>query len=131
MVGRRAIALAVAAAVLAVSAPAMAGKSKHYYGRYHYGHHGYHRHHHNNDAYWIGAALIGGLVLGHLLTRAAEPPPRRYVRRVRPVLGDCRPTTGVGYRNGRKAEFGGTICYDSVRRGYITPGSVYFIRYLR
>ncbi len=127
MLGKRTIALVVATAVLAVSTSAVAGGSKHYYGRYHYGHH----HHHNDDAYWIGVALIGGLVLGHLLTRAADAPPRRYARRVRPVLGDCRPTTGIGYRDGRKAEFGGTICYDAARRGYITPGSAYFIRYLR
>ena len=126
---RRLIAALSTAALLLASAPAWAG------GGYGYGHHGHgyrvHGHGHGHGAIVVGA-LVGGLVLGHLLTRPAYYPEPRYYPPPPPrlVLGNCRPTTGTGYLNGYPAQFGGTMCFDQFGRGYITPGSEYFIGYL-
>ncbi|MFQ5774179.1 MAG: hypothetical protein ACE5GS_06665 [Kiloniellaceae bacterium] len=130
---KRIVAALAAAALLAATAPAFADGYGHgHYG--HYGHYGHgHRHGHHGHGYAVLGALVGGIVLGHLLTRPsyyaapvyyAPPAPPR------PVFTHCLPTTGVGYVAGRPAEFGGTMCYDQYRRGYIVPGSTYFIRYL-
>ena len=121
-----------AAGLLLASAPAWAGGYgygyKHGYSHYGYRHHG---HGHGHGAIVVGA-LVGGLILGHLLTRPAYAAPRYYAPPPpRLVLGGCRSTTGTGYLNGRPALFGGTMCYDQYRRGYVTPGSQYFIGYLQ
>jgi hypothetical protein len=133
---RRFIAALSAAALLAASTPALA--AGHGHGHYGYGHyrgsHGghYYRGHHGHD--YTGAIVLGTLagvlVLGHLLSRPVyyappPPPPPRL------AIGNCLPTTGVGYVNGRQAEFGGTMCYDQFGRAYILNGSEYFIGYLR
>jgi len=130
---RRLIAALSAAVLLLASAPAWAGGG---YG-YGYGHHGYgyrvhsHWYGHGDGAIVVGA-LVGGLVLGHLLTRPAYYPAPAYYAPPPPrlVLGNCKPTTGTGYLNGYPAQFGGTMCFDQFGRGYITPGSEYFIGYL-
>ena len=42
----------------------------------------------------------------------------------------CRPVTGIGRdRDGRKAKFGGTMCYDRYGSSYIVPGSRHVIHY--
>lgn len=122
---RQIIAALAASALLLGTTPALAG------GYGHRGHHG-HRHHGGNDeaAYLVGG-LVGGLILGSLLTRASAPPPPRYAAPPQPALGGCRPTTGTGYLNGRPAEFGGTMCYDAYGNAYILSGSERFLGYLR
>lgn len=103
-------------------------RHSHYYGypyRYHYrqhGHHGAHFRYHGST----------------------YPAPARHITVVRAVgtadpsltFGygnrariDCKSTTGTSTVNGRQAIFGGTFCYDDYRRGYIVPGSQYFIGY--
>jgi hypothetical protein len=120
---RKIIAALAASALLLGAAPAMAGG---------YGHRGHGGHGHDNDeaAYLIGG-LLGGLVLGSLLTRASSPPPPRYYAPPQPALRGCRPTTGTGYLNGHPAQFGGTMCYDSTGNAYVIRGSEHFIGYLR
>ena len=144
---RKTIITLAVAAVLAAATPALAGSygygghfgpyfgySRHghfgpYFGYSRHGHFGghhrfRHRGHRGHGAIVVGAVL-GGLVLGPLITQsAARPAPRA------PALRDCRATTGVGVANGRRAEFGGTMCYDHLRRPYVIRGSEYFIRYL-
>ena len=42
----------------------------------------------------------------------------------------CHPVTGTGYdRYGRRAKFGGTMCYDRYGSSYIVPGSRHVIHY--
>jgi len=42
----------------------------------------------------------------------------------------CHGVVGHGYDHfGRRATFGGTMCYDRAGRGYVVPGSRYVIRY--
>ena len=43
---------------------------------------------------------------------------------------DCHPVSQVKWHHGRKARFGGTLCYDRYGNGYIVPGSRYFVGYL-
>jgi len=42
---------------------------------------------------------------------------------------DCKPTSGSGLYQGRRATFGGIFCYDANGRGCIVPGSDYLIGY--
>jgi hypothetical protein len=96
--------------------------------------HGGHSHGHGHGHGWaIGGALVGGVVLGHMLSQPRYPyypyppyPPGPPAA----ALGNCQPTTGVGFLNGRRAEFGGTMCYDAYGNGYVLPQSQRFIRYL-
>ncbi len=115
------VAAAVAAILLAASVPAQAGG-----GHYRGGAHG-----HGHDGYWLGAAILGGLIVGHLLASASRYPEPAYRPYPATVLRDCQPTTGRGYVNGRPAQFGGTICYDAYRRPHIVRGSAHFIGYLQ
>ncbi len=42
----------------------------------------------------------------------------------------CHPVTGIGRdRYGRRAKFGGTMCYDRYGSSYIVPGSRHVIHY--
>jgi hypothetical protein len=150
MMKRLILALSAGALVLA-SAPAWAdgyegrgsGYKRHGYGhggysyseRYEYRERRSYGRRHRDDSALIGGVLAGGLVLGYLLSRPAysapayrapvtyAPPP--------PVLGNCQATVGTGYYQGRPAQFGGTMCFDRYGRGYVTPGSRYFMGYLR
>jgi hypothetical protein len=120
---RQIIAALAASALLFGATPALAG------GHGHRGHHGHGRH--GDEAAYLVGGLLGGLMLGSLLTRASTPPPPRHYAPPQPVLGGCRPTTGTKYLNGRPAQFGGTMCYDSYGNAYILRGSEHFIGYLR
>ena len=42
----------------------------------------------------------------------------------------CHPVSKVRWDRGRKARFGGTLCYDAYGNGFIVPGSRYLIGYL-
>ncbi len=129
---RKVIVAFFAAAVFA--SPAVAGG----WGKY--GHHGgyygggvHYRHHsHGDAALYVVGGLVGGLLLGHLLTRPRyrAPYPQVTYTRVEPQFTHCRETTGTGYRGGRKALFGGTLCYDQARRAHIVNESVRFIGYV-
>ena len=106
-------------------------------------------HGHGSSGALVVGALGAGLLLGYILTRpqsrasdrtyysrpiqasaaaSAQPasPTFGYGKRVR---RDCKPTTGSGLHQGRRATFGGTFCYDGDGRGYIVPGSEYLIGY--
>ena len=94
--------------------------------------HGGHSH---GDGAAIAGALVGGVVLGHVLSQPRYPyypypyppyPPGPPAA----ALGNCQATTGVGFLNGRRAEFSGTMCYDVYGNGYVLPQSQRFIRYL-
>jgi hypothetical protein len=118
---RKMIAALAASALLFGATPALAGGG--------YGHHGGHHGHGGHGAALFGL-LVGGLVVGSLLARASSPPPRYYAP-PQPALGNCRPTTGTGYLNGRPARFGGTMCYDGYGNAYVIRGSEHFIGYIR
>ncbi len=120
---RQIIAVLAVSTLLLGSTPATAGG---------HGRHGHHRHgHHHSHATYLVGGLLGGLVLGTMLTRATTPSPPRYAAPPQPVLGGCRPTTGTGYLNGHQARFGGTMCYDRYGNPYILSGSERFLGYLR
>ena len=109
-------------------------------------------HGHGSSAAVAVGALGVGLLLGHLLTRPQSRPVDRSYRQptrssasgvmlkrtqsASPTFGygkrarrDCKPTTGSGLHQGRRATFGGTFCYDASGQGYIVPGSEYLIGY--
>jgi len=105
----------------------------HGYG-YRHGHYGYRRYHGYGGGYGyaIAGALVGGAIVGSLLTQPTYyAPPRPIYVPAPPVLGNFLATTGIGYVGGRQARFGGTMCFDQYGRGYIMPGSQYFIGYLQ
>lgn len=123
---KKTMAALLAMVILAASAPALAGGyghggNNHGHFKYRYGVHG-HGHY--------GAALLGGLLAGVLINGILTHPAPRYAAPAPPQLGNCQPTTGTGYANGRPALYGGTACYDAWGNMYVTPGSEYFIRYL-
>ena len=114
--------------LLTIASAAQAGG----YG-YGYRHHGHHRH--GGHGALVVGALFGGLVLGHLLSRPAGPRYQTYapVSRVYgppPGLGGCQRTTGTAYRNGRLAQFSGTMCFDQAGNGYVLNNSTRFLGYL-
>ncbi len=106
-------------------------------------------HGHGSSGALVVGALGAGLLLGYLLTRPQSrardrayysrpirPPAAASARPASPTFGygkqvsrDCKPTTGSGLHQGRRATFGGTFCYDGDGRGYIVPGSEYLIGY--
>ncbi len=119
--------------VLNTALPALAGGYGYGYG-YRQGNHfkgygGHRRHGYRYGFHGHGGALVGvllgGVLLGHLLSQPAPYVPPA------PALGGCRPTTGTAYLNGRLAQYGGTMCYDRFGAPYVIPGSEYFIGYLR
>lgn len=116
--------------LLAVSSTVSAGG----YGHRHGGHHGYH-HRGGGHAGLVVGALIGGAILGHLLTEPYRPRRARYDSVAStygppPGLGGCQATTGTGYVNGRPAKFSGTMCFDSAGDGYILNNSTRLLGYL-
>ena len=131
--------LACMALILALQAAPIAGAladgGRHgWYGRG-YNHHYRHRHGHGHDAAVGVVVFLGGMLLGHLLTRSYEPYYREPIRsgpQWGPPrgLGNCTPTTGEGVVNGRRALLSGTWCTDRYGRGYILQDSVRFVRYL-
>ncbi len=78
----------------------------------------------------IAGALAGGVVLGHLLSQPSYRTQNNYAPAAQPYRRDCHATTGTHTYQGRTARYGGTMCYDSYGRGYIAPGSRYFMGYL-
>jgi hypothetical protein len=97
--------------------------------------HGYRHHGHHHGHVGAGVALfLGGLVVGHLLTRNYDDPyyePRPVRVAPPPIeLGNCRPTTGETVIDGRSALMSGTWCTDQYGRGYVLDDSVRFERYL-
>lgn len=102
------------------------------YGHRSYGRRGYGYRGHRSYGYGpaIAGAFAGGVVIGNLLSQPSYRTQTNYVPVAQPRLNNCRATTGTHTYNGRTARYGGTMCYDSYGRGYITPGSRYFIGYL-
>jgi len=145
---RKLIAALAAAAMLLATLPAYAGGSAWRYGHGYSGHHGGytvfrysgHRHygyrpyrgyghHHDGDVVVaLLGGLLGGVVIGSVLSQPSyAPPPAAYVP---PRFTHCVPTTGVRYLNGREALYGGTMCYDGNGTGFIQNDSVHFLYYL-
>lgn len=122
--------IAALAALLLVAAYLPAAAAGRHGGGYYGGGAHYYGHGHGSDAYWLGAAILGGLIVGHLIANAARPP-AAYHRYPTTALRDCRPTTGQGTVDGRPAWFAGTICYDANRRPYILRGSERFVGFLQ
>ncbi len=147
---KRLIAALAAVALLATTAPVLAGgyggkhrgahfkSSKQYsYKRhggqyYRYGGHYGHRHKHSDFAFYALGALAGAVVIGSLLSQPRYSyATTTHVYDVPPTgLGNCVQTTGTRVEYGRLAEYGGTMCYDRDNRAYVPENSVYFIRYL-
>jgi hypothetical protein len=147
---RRIIAAMATVALLASSVPAYAGgyggkhrgtysvPGKHYgykrHGGNYYkygGHYGHKRKHHDYGYYALGA-LVGGIVIGSLLSqsRYAYSTPTYAYNNPQPILGNCVQTTGTRVEYGRLAEYGGTMCYDRYNRPHVLENSVRFVRYL-
>jgi hypothetical protein len=99
--------------VLFATAPIPAGAW--YYGGHHYGH-GYHPYggHHGRHYSYRGVTgyRSGGHGSSHLRGDAG-----------------CHSVSKTGYDDGRKAEIGGTRCYDEYGDAYIVPGSRYVVQY--
>lgn len=135
-------AVAGLALALAASSAAAGGWYGHHHGWHgHYGYgasyhkHGY-RHHRgrrgDSAAYLVGG-LIGGIIIGSLLTQSSHAAPPRTVvyQPATPVFTHCLPTTGTDWHQGRQALYRGTMCYDPQGRSYILSNSVRFVGYVR
>jgi len=93
-----------------------------------YRHRYYRKRHHDHDvAFALLGGLLGGVVIGSVLSQPRYVAPPAYVP---PRFTHCLPTTGVRYQYGRQALFGGTMCYDRYGRGFIQNDSVHFLYYL-
>lgn len=59
-----------------------------------------------------------------------KPFGHRHAYGHRRIHAACHPVVGHGHDHfGRRAKFGGTMCYDRFGRGYVVAGSRYVIRY--
>ena len=159
---RRIVAIVIATAFLAATTPALAGGYGHGHHGYRTGGHGssfsYRYRGHGGHGAAVAGALIGGLLLVHLLTRPYygsyqrpyyrpyhrpyyRPYYRSYYRPTYPpgpayapappAFGNCQPTTGTSIVNGRAAQYAGTMCTNPAGQGYILDGSVRFLGYLQ
>lgn len=153
---RKLIAALAAAAMLLATLPAYAGGGAWRYGHGYSGHHGgytvfrysghrhygyrpyrghghyryryYGRHHDGDVVVALLGGLLGGVVIGSVLSQPRyAPPPAAYLP---PRFTHCVPTTGVRILNGREALYGGTMCYDRNGTGFIQNDSVHFLYYL-
>ena len=138
---------AIAALSLALlSAPALAGKFSHGYG--HRAHHG---HHYAAPFAFSLGKFFGGIYRHGQHYGYGKHGVRRHYRHgghgyVKPYAGRgyakphhkgagyahrdrCQQTSKTGYHHGRKAQIGGTMCYDRHGRWYIVPGSRYVMHY--
>lgn len=106
----------------------------HHYGHKQYGHHfGYKRHHYGHKRRHHGDHALGLVLLpfAYLFGYAqgqydSAPHYGSYRRHAR----GCHFVTKVGYDEyGRRAKFGGTMCYDSYGEPYIVPGSRHIIHF--
>ena len=61
--------------------------------------------------------------------RHNNPRPHNYSRHNYTRHRGCHQTSKIGYRHGRKAKIGGTMCYNRYGKGYIVSGSHHVIRY--
>ena len=95
-----------------------------YRGDYHRGHHA-HRKHHAKRHYGGRYHHRKGYAVGKHRHRHGY----RGKGRAKHAYG-CHPVSKVRWYRGRKARFGGTLCYDPYGHGYIVPGSRYLIGYL-
>lgn len=89
------------------------------------GHKNFHKHGRRyNHSYWRKHGHHGVTVYGWN-SGGYRPAYRNY------RLGaSCHPVIGRGRDHfGRRAKFGGTMCYDHYGRGYVVAGSRYVIRY--
>ena len=83
-----------------------------------------HRWHAYDRRYWKKYGHSGVTVYAWKPVRAW--PGYEYRR----TYATCQAVVGNGYDHfGRRARFGGTMCYDRAGRAYIVPGSRYVIRY--
>jgi hypothetical protein len=94
---------------------------RHGFHGHHHRHHGHHRHHaHRHHGHWRSGVTV------HVWDAF---PPRPVIRHV-PAVRACHPVIGQGFdRFGRRAKFGGTMCYDGYGNGYIVAGSQHVIHY--
>ena len=129
--------LALIGSVLLAGSPAGMADGFHHpypYRSFHGGYGHYHGHHGDGGA-WLLGGLIGGLIIGDLLSRPRyyypSAPATVVYEPVGPVFTHCRPTTGEGWANGRRALYSGTMCYDAYGRSYILNNTVRFEGYLR
>jgi len=91
------------------------GGGHRFQGHHHNPHHHY-RHHH-------GYRHSGVVV--HLWNPYPRPVIHHY-----PVATACHPVVGHGQdAYGRRAKFGGTMCYDRFGNGYVVAGSEHVIHY--
>lgn len=123
----------LALGVAASASPAIAGDRHHHgHGKYDdsryraapkYGHgHGYARRY--GHRYWRKHGHHGVVV------HAWRPVGHRPSYHSRRIHAACHPVVGHGYDHfGRRAKFGGTMCYDRHGRGYVVVGSRHVIRY--
>lgn len=122
-----AAALAVGVGALGIPSESEAG-DRHRHGGHHghkFKHHGHHRHHayrhkHYRHGHWHSGFSI----------RIWEPYRPAPVIRYYPAVRACHPVVGHGLDQfGRRAKFGGTMCYDRFGNGYVVAGSQHVIQH--
>lgn len=143
----KAMAICAFAVALTVSGSAWADGYRHhrhdggYYGSYvvlgygikHLGHHSYKKRHHSH--------YDGGKHRHYKKRHARKHRTKRHDRHGHGGYGyagkgyakhsyGCHPVSKVKWHHGRKARFGGTMCYDQYGNGYVVPGSRYLVGYL-
>lgn len=85
----------------------------------HYGHHRHHSHRRHGHGHWNSGFSV----------RIWDPYPPPVIRHYS-VARPCHPVVGHGQDQfGRRAKFGGTMCYDRFGNGYVVAGSQHVIHY--
>lgn len=95
-----------------------------HYGGHHYNkhrsHHRHHAHRHHRRGHWRSGVTV----------HVWDPFPPRPVIRHYPAVRPCHPVIGHGFDQfGRRAKFGGTMCYDRYGNSYVVAGSQHVIHY--
>jgi hypothetical protein len=125
------IAIVVGLFTTAGATQGFADRYRHGHGGYHgHGHHGYHyryRGHHRDGDYALGLVLLPfAYLFGY--SQGQYDSGRHYGSYDR--AWGCHPVVKVDYdRFGRRAKFGGTMCYNDYGEPFIVPGSRHIIYY--
>ncbi|MGH6620466.1 MAG: hypothetical protein ACREF6_13060 [Alphaproteobacteria bacterium] len=126
--------LALGVGAIGLPAAAEAGDDHRRHGGHHkYKHHGHHKYknhgHRGHHRHYSHRRHGHGHWRSGFSVRIWDPYPPPVIRHYS-VARPCHPVVGHGQDQfGRRAKFGGTMCYDRFGNGYVVAGSQHVIHY--